>query len=89
MRDLSRWRGFVQGGRIALALIVWGLAPLDIWRKPVRSLVLPLSPEDIQQLPSDLRPLAGPEGPFKVPGWPLSKPSTSWMGDGRTTLVEA
>ena len=52
----------------------------NIWRKPVRDLVLPLTPEDIQQLPSDLRPLAGPEGPFKVPGWPLSKPyNSSWL----------
>ncbi len=47
---------------------------LQIWQRPTRDLVVPLRPEEVSQLPSDLRPFAGPGGGvFRVPGWPLNK----------------
>jgi hypothetical protein len=47
---------------------------LQIWQRPTKDLVVPLTPEETSQLPSDLRPFAGPGGGvFRVDGWPLEK----------------
>lgn len=50
---------------------------LQIWQRPTRDLVVPLTPEETSQLPPDLRPFAGPgSGVFRVPGWPWASRSS-------------
>lgn len=52
----------------------------NLWQKPIATLLPRVQGEAIAQLPSDLRPFAGPTGEvYAVPGWPPHKPIVaSW-----------
>lgn len=60
-------------------------AGLDIWRKPLRDSVVPLTEEQKAALPADVKPaLQGKGEVFTVPGWHPDKPFiSSWSHNPR------